>query len=70
MKYLGGKHGIGKDIAEYISEQCNPDEVKGYLEPFCGSLGVFKNMTDKGYKKYINIIPRPKDFRYLKPRSF
>lgn len=53
MKYLGGKHGIGKKIAEYISEQCKPDEVKGYLEPFCGSLGVFKNMTDKGYKEYI-----------------
>lgn len=53
MKYLGGKHGIGKLIANFISMRCPPNEVNGYLEPFCGSLGVFKNMTDKEYKKYI-----------------
>jgi DNA adenine methylase len=53
MKYLGGKHGIGKLIANFISNKCPPDLVKGYMEPFCGSLGVFKNMTNKGYKKYI-----------------
>lgn len=54
MKYLGAKHGIGSIIADFISSQCPPDTAKnGYLEPFCGSLGVFKNMTDKGYDKYI-----------------
>lgn len=53
MKYVGGKHGIGKIISEFMSEKCPQDGVNGYLEPFCGSLGVFKNMTDKGYKKYI-----------------
>jgi len=53
MKYLGGKHGIGKLIAEFMIKNCPPENVSGYLEPFCGSLGVFKNMTDKGYKKYI-----------------
>ena len=53
MKYLGGKHGIGKLIAEYITQACPYNTVNGYLEPFCGSLGVFKNMTDKNYKKYI-----------------
>ena len=52
MKYLGGKHGIGKLIANFISNKCSSDDVNGYLEPFCGSLGVFKHMTDKGYKKY------------------
>lgn len=53
MKYLGGKHGIGKLIADFISEKCPSDTVTGYLEPFCGSLGVLKNMTDLGYNKYI-----------------
>lgn len=53
MKYLGGKHGIGKLISEFLTKECPPNEVSGYLEPFCGSLGVFKNMTNKGYKKYI-----------------
>lgn len=53
MKYLGGKHGIGKLIAEFMYKKCPPDMVSGYIEPFCGSLGVFKNMTDKGYKEYI-----------------
>ena len=53
MKYLGGKHGIGKHIAEFMTKECPPDNVDGYLEPFCGSLGVFKQMTDKGYNEYI-----------------
>ena len=53
MKYLGGKHGIGKLIAEFLTKECPPDIMNGYLEPFCGSLGVFKNMTNKGYQKYI-----------------
>lgn len=53
MKYVGGKHGIGKLIANFMENKCPPDGVNGYIEPFCGSLGVFKNMTDKGYKKYI-----------------
>jgi DNA adenine methylase len=53
MKYLGGKHGIGKLVADFLINECPPHTVNGYLEPFCGSLGVFKNMTDKNYKKYI-----------------
>ena len=53
MKYLGGKHGIGKHIANYMESICEPDDVKGYIEPFCGSLGVFKHMTEKGYNNYI-----------------
>jgi DNA adenine methylase len=53
MKYLGGKHRIGKLIAEFISTACPPDDVNGYLEPFCGSLGVLKHMTDKDYELYI-----------------
>lgn len=54
MKYLGGKHGIGKIIAEFISKYCPPENASnGYLEPFCGSLGVFKQMTTKGYTSYV-----------------
>jgi DNA adenine methylase len=53
MKYLGGKHEIGKRISAFLIEQCPPEHVpSGYLEPFCGSLGVFKHMTDKGYSTY------------------
>jgi DNA adenine methylase len=54
MKYLGGKHGIGKRIAEFITKACVQHPIDGYLEPFCGSLGVFKfiSMQNK-YKKYI-----------------
>ena len=54
MKYLGGKHKIGKEIANFMINKCPPENYKTYLEPFCGSLGVFKNMTNRCYKKYIN----------------
>ena len=54
MKYLGGKHGIGKQIAEFLLTICNDKVIDGYLEPFCGSLGVFKHMTNiEKYKKFI-----------------
>jgi len=43
MKYLGGKQRIGKHIAEYLQQY----ENSKYLEPFCGSLGVLKHMTNK-----------------------
>ncbi len=60
MKYLGGKHGIGNLIAEFISNKCPPNiACGGYLEPFCGSLGVFKNMTNKNYIKYIASDKQP-----------
>ena len=59
MKYLGGKHGIGKRLAAFMAARCPPGEYKAYLEPFCGSLGVFKHMTDKGYKEYIAADAHP-----------
>ena len=49
MKYIGGKHKIGKTIANILQLICPIETKKTYLEPFCGSLGVFKLMTD--YKK-------------------
>jgi DNA adenine methylase len=45
MKYLGGKHRLGKEISSILRFLC-PDSYKNYLEPFCGALGVFRHMTD------------------------
>ena len=47
MKYLGGKQRLGKHLAPVLHEIWeNNEDLNGYLEPFCGSLGVLKNMTD------------------------
>ena len=51
MKYLGGKQRLGKHIAIVLKDiwnKCvfNQIELQQYLEPFCGSLGVLKNMTE------------------------
>jgi len=52
MKYLGGKQRLGKHLAPFLKDLIkkyiikNGVTVDGYLEPFCGSLGVLKNMTD------------------------
>ena len=54
MKYLGGKQRLGKKIAPILHTIWDDDEkLKGYIEPFCGSLGVFSNMTDIDTKKFI-----------------
>jgi DNA adenine methylase len=53
MKYQGGKHQIGTTISKIINSKVNTDMVDGYFEPFCGSLGVYKNMIKYNYKKYI-----------------
>ena len=45
MKYLGGKHRLGKEISLILKHIC-PISHKNYLEPFCGALGVFRHMTD------------------------
>jgi site-specific DNA-adenine methylase len=52
MKYVGGKYKIGKHIANQLLMLGPPDMVSGYVEPFCGSLGVMRFMTDKGYTSY------------------
>ena len=53
MKYQGGKHLIGSKIAKIMNDRVSIDKVDGYFEPFCGSLGVYKNMIKYNYKKYI-----------------
>ena len=49
MKYLGGKQRLGKHISpvlkNILSKHKKKYKLDGYLEPFCGSLGVFKHMT-------------------------
>lgn len=45
MKYLGGKQRLGKHI-EPILKAYWKESLSGYLEPFCGGLGVLKHMTD------------------------
>lgn len=53
MHYYGGKSRSGKDIAEILKLIIqNSDSIKGYIEPFCGALGVMRHMTDDYYKCY------------------
>jgi len=52
MKYLGGKQRLGKHLSPVLHDLiiqynlANETKLEYYLEPFCGSLGVLKNMTD------------------------
>ena len=56
MKYLGGKQRLGKHLSPFLHLIWeNNKNLVGYLEPFCGSLGVLNNMTDLNTKKiYAN----------------
>ena len=59
MKYLGGKQRLGKHIAVFLKEiwnQCSLNNIyfQKYLEPFCGSLGVLKEMT--GLPASVSIV--------------
>jgi site-specific DNA-adenine methylase len=59
--YHGGKQRIGKRLAEIIVEESidisneYDFKIKGYCEPFCGMLGVFRHIpeffNDKGLNK-------------------
>lgn len=63
--YHGGKHRTGKRIAECIVEYVDKVQkqtgikIKGYCEPFCGMLGVYRHIPslfeEKGYNdlKYL-----------------
>ena len=44
--YHGGKQKIGRKIAEKISESVVEylPYIKGYCEPFCGMLGVYRHI--------------------------
>lgn len=59
MKYLGGKQRLGKHLAPALKIlwkhvlETTGKSLDGYLEPFCGSLGVFRNMTDLNTQTFI-----------------
>ena len=53
MKYLGGKQRLGKHIAPILHYLWESNDYTGYLEPFCGSLGVFQHMTELNGAKTI-----------------
>lgn len=52
MKYLGGKQRLGKHLSPVLHElfekynETHKKKLTTYLDPFCGSLGVLKHMTD------------------------
>jgi len=59
MKYLGGKQRLGKHLSPFLKLlwthvlESTGKPLDGYIEPFCGSLGVFRNMTDLPTNKFI-----------------
>lgn len=79
MKYLGGKQRLGKHLAPYLHEIWDKnDTLTGYIEPFCGSLGVLSNMTDLDSKKIyandyhpdlIEMWKRVKDGTFVYPQA-
>lgn len=50
--YHGGKQRLGKKLAEIIVDtsldivEDENWEIKGYCEPFCGMLGVYRHIPD------------------------
>jgi len=53
MKYLGGKQRLGKHLYPVLREKLeqynekNEVPLEGYMEPFCGSLGVLKHFANE-----------------------
>ena len=45
--YHGGKQKIGKELSEIINTYIKLEGVQGYVEPFCGMLGVFQHIAAK-----------------------
>ena len=55
MKYLGGKQRLGKHLAPVLKKLiAKMSNCAGYFEPFCGSCGVLRNMTDLPLKIIAN----------------
>lgn len=46
MKYLGGKHRLGKKISLILKTLCSEEECKTYLEPFVGGYSVGRHMSN------------------------
>ena len=56
MKYQGGKYFMGKYIADILLEMAKGRNIDGYIEPFCGALGVMRRMTTHFEKCYAYDI--------------
>ena len=60
--YHGGKQQIGAEIAQIIKKVANRVEeqtgkkFRGYLEPFCGMLGVSDSYRRYGSLAYMTIF--------------
>ena len=52
MHYYGGKYRTGKEIAEILKKITRQIKINGYIEPFCGALGVMRHMTNDYYPCY------------------
>lgn len=46
MKYMGGKYFLCKELSATMKSLVPPDNVSGYVEPFCGALNVLMEMND------------------------
>ena len=46
MKYMGGKYFLAKDIVQIMKSHVDPNDVDGYLEPFCGACSVLTKMNE------------------------
>ena len=45
MHYLGGKFRSKKQICEYLKEVIEKNDIKEYIEPFCGSLWITSELA-------------------------
>ena len=54
MHYYGGKYRTGKEIAEILKQIIAKNKIKGYIEPFCGALGVLRHMTGDYFNCYAS----------------
>jgi DNA adenine methylase len=75
MKYVGGKHKISKELCDFIISQIDPTQYFFY-DLFCGSCGIVKNMTNRGFKKVIAndieedlILFWKSDFSFIEPNE-
>jgi len=71
MRYYGGKARTGKEIAKILKEFVS--DTKGYIEPFCGALGVMRHMSEyncyasDGCKDLIMLWKEVQEDKFEKP---
>lgn len=72
-RYHGGKQRIGKEIALVMHEYTKNKNYIGYIEPFCGMLGVYQyvlqKFKNKKMKFYANDVHRGVVLMWRKARD-